>query len=348
MLRFGDYFDVQSHHSIMRKHNVPDIVQWEDFVQKAPRKVIAVTIDGTIEYDKPCFGLIRTTNTLCRQNKQPRIEHFTSGCNTSEVDPAMAYLKEHYGFVLHRHVCFNCDHGSPPPVFSPQDITRHIFGNDNPENVTVIINFWYFMMGLIPDCDTAKYCAPFKFGQFLSSSRIRRDAQRYLKEVLNASSISIAIMFRTERMIKDLKTANAVLQRMDSMLQKYKEKTAKMTFSGKPLLTIDVGAFGSDSIRFFKFAPEFKGHYNEIVAKFEYLLSAIYPREEKWTLDEYERGFSKVSGVQDRGYISALQRELASQAQCLMLYPGAGRYQKLVEVNYKDNHPNSPHCIEHL
>ena len=348
LLRFGDYFDVQSYHSLMRKHNVPNIVQWEDFVQKAPRKVIAVTIDGRIDYDRRCFGLIRTDDKVCQQNRQPRIEHFTSGCNTAQVDAAMAYLKEHHGFVLHRHVCINCDHRSPYPVFSPQDITRHIFGSDNPESVTVIINFWFFLMSLVPNCDTAKYCAPFSFGQFLPSSRLHHDAQRYLKEVLNVTSISIAIMFRTERMIKDLKSANAVLQRMDSMLQRYKEKTAEMTFSGKPLLTIDVGAFGSDSVKSYRYTPEYRGHYKEIVAMFEYILSVIYPREEKWTLEEYERGFSKVAGVQDRGYISALQRELASQAQCLMLYPGTGHYQRLVEFNYKDYHPNSTHCIEHL
>ena len=347
VLRLSDYFDMDYYHTLMKKHNVPNIVQWEDFIQKAPRKVIAVTIDGDIGYDKRCFGLIRVDERVCHHSGRTHIERFTSGCNTAKVDAAMAYLKEHHGFKLHRHVCINCKQYSLP-VFSPQDITKHIFRSDDPKSVTVIINFWFFLMSLVPNCETAKYCAPFNFNQFLPSSRLHRDAQRYLQEVLNASSISVAIMFRTERMFKDLKTANAVLERMDSMLQRYKEKVATVAFTGKPLITIDIGAHGSDSIRSYRYASEYRGHYDKIVRKFEHILSVIYPKQNKWTLQDYERGFSMIAGIEDRGYISALQRELASHAQCLMLYPGTGHYQRLVEFNYKDNHPNSSYCIEHL
>ena len=114
------------------------------------------------------------------------------------------------------------------------------------------------------------------------------------------------------------------------------------------MITIDVGTHGSDSIATYRYSPEYRGHYDEIVAKFEHILSVIYPKQNKWTLQDYERGFSMIAGVEDRGYISALQRELASHAQCLMLYPGTGHYQRLVEFNYKDNHQNSSYCIEHL
>lgn len=343
VLRFGDLFDVNYYHSLMRKHNVPNIVSWEDFVRKAPRNVIAVTIDGNVGYDRRCHGLVRLDDRVCRHTGQSLMKQFTSGCSTAQVDKALLYLKERHGFTLHRHVCINCNH--PPYAFSPQDVTNHIFGNDDPRNVTIIINFWYFLMSLVPNCDTGKHCAPFSFEQFLPSSRLHHDAQRYLKEVLNTSSISIAIMFRTERIFKDL-SAKGLLQRMDSMLQTYRQKVSDMDFSGKPLITIDIGSFGSDTI--FKYTPEYKSHYDEIVTKFELLLSAIYPKEEKWTIEDYEKGFSTIAGIKDRGYISALQRELASTAQCLMLYPGTGHYQRLVEFNYKHNHPNSSHCIWHL
>ena len=343
VLRFSDFFNLSYYHSLMKKHNVPDIMRWEDFVQKAPRNVIAVTIAGDIGYDRRCHGLIRLDDRVCGHYRQPEMKKFTSGCNTAEVDAAMSYLKERHGFRLHRHVCINCNYR--PSVFSPQDITNHIFGKDDPRNVTIVINVWYFLVSLVPNCDTGKYCAPFSFEQFLPSSRLHHDAQRYLKDILNTSSISIAIMFRTERMIKDL-SVKGLLQRMDSMPQTYRQNVAKMNFSGKPFITIDIGSYGSDSI--YKYTPEYKGHYDEVVTKFEYLLSVMYPKEERWTLEDYEKGFYMIAGVKDRGYISALQRELASNARCLMLYPGTGHYQRLVEFNYKDSHPNSSHCIWHL
>ena len=341
VMRFSDFFDVNYYHSLMRKHNVPSIVRWENFVRKAPRNVIAVTINGNIGYNRRCHGLIRLNDQVCGHRRRPLMQQFTSGCSTAQVDTAMSYLINRHGFVLHRHVCINCNH---PSQFSPQDITNHIIGYDDPRNVTIIINTWYFLMSLVPNCDTGKYCAPFNFKQFLPSSRLHRDAQRYLKEVMNTSSISLAIMFRTERMIKDL-SIKGLLQRMDSMLEIYRQIITDISFSGKPLLTIDIGSYGSDSI--YQYAPEYRIHYDKIVTKFEYLLSVIYPREEKWTLDDYEKGFSMTAGTKDRGYISALQRELASNAQCLMLYPGTGHYQRLVEFNYKANHPNSSYCIWH-
>ena len=340
VLRFSDLFDMNYYHSLMRKHNVPDIVRWEDFVQNAPRDVIAVTIDGNIGYDRRCSGLIRYDDLACGYNRHSRIDG--TGCNTAQVDAAMSYLEKRHGFKLHRHVCINCNH-RPWSIYSPQDITKHIFGSDNPRNITILMNVWYFLISLVPNCETGKYCAPFDFKQFWPSSKLHHDAQKYLKEVLNTSSISIAIMFRTERMLKEL-SLKAVLERMDSMLQVYRDKINSVAFSGKPLLAIDIGSYGSDSIKL----PDYRGHYDEVVAKFEHILSVIYPRERKWTLEDYEKGFSVIAGSTDSGYISALQRELASHAECLMLYPGKGHYQRLVEFNYKDNHPNSSYCIQHL
>ena len=228
---------------------------------------------------------------------------------------------------------------------------KHILGNDDPKNVTVIINMWYFQISLVPDCKLDKYCTPFHLKQLLPSPRLQRDAQRYMTEILNASSISIAIMFRTERMFSILKSVNKVLERMESMLQTYKEKISSFknnsNFNGsKPLITIDIGSYGTDSIWYF--IPGYSKYIEVVVRKFEHLLSALYPERSNWTLEDYERGFSEIAGVDDGGYISALQRELASHAQCLMLYPGAGHYQVLVEHYYNKNHPGSSPCILHL
>ena len=353
VLRFGDYFDMDYYHSLLRKDNVPNISSWENFLENAPRNVIAVTIDGSVGLNRRCFGLIGQYSVACRRGhrNQQQIDYFTSGCNTSAVDTALVYLQKHYGFKLHRSVCLNCNHGLPKTGYSPQDIVKHIFGKDDPKKVTLVINMWYFKISLVPDCKLKQYCAPFNLKQFVPSSRLQRDAQRYVTEILNASSISIAIMFRTERMFKHLISLKNVLARMDSMLQTYRDKVSSIKNSpnfigSKPLITIDIGSYGSDSNWYY--CPECRKYSKALVRKFEYLLSTLYPKRSKWTLGNYENGFSRIAGVQDRGYISALQRELASHAQCLMLYPGAGRYQTLVENNYKENHSGPSHCILHL
>lgn len=147
-------------------------------------------------------------------------------------------------------------------------------------------------------------------------------------------------MIRTERMFKRLKTADEVLHCLDTVLNTYSEVVSNLTEkidmqTSKPLITIDIGSFGTDS--YTTFCPEYT-NYTEIVAKFEYLLSNLYSG--KWTLEQYEStsGLAMAAkGVEDSGYITGLQRVLASRARCLVLY-GAGCYRALTEYYYRLQH----------
>ena len=183
----------------------------------------------------------------------------------------------------------------------------------------------------------------------MPSKRLKKDADRYLKDVLNATSISVAIMIRTERMFHQLKAASKVLSAMDSVLKIYKEILTKLSHSdngmhtSKPLITIDIGKFGSDTNS--TLCRECS-HYTEIVAKFEQLLSHVYGK--KWTLQHYENGLIyAVRGVTDGGYIAGVQRVLASEAKCLILY-GGGHYQALAKYHYLLKHPNKyDQCVQY-
>ena len=108
-----------------------------------------------------------------------------------------------------------------------------------------------------------------------------------------------------------------------------------------PLLTIDVGRFGTDM------KCPYCSHDEGVKAKFESLLSHFY--RGNWTFERYEKGLSEATkGVNDGGYIAGLQRVLSSHARCLLLY-GAGHYQALAEHHYKVNHPTrEEQCIHYV
>ena len=357
VMRFGDYFDVDHLHSVVAKQNLPKLVQWENFLNYAPRNVVAVTIQDLNGGSKRCFGLIGNPKIACKTGprNQSQIDHFTSGCNTSEVDRAMDYLQRYHGFRLIKHVCLNCGHGLPSTGYSPDDIMALITsGSMNVHNMTVLLNTWTYATSIAHKCQSYKYCSDCvsfhnkEYKKLMPSSRIVRDAKTYLQDVLNASSISVAIMIRTERMFKVLKTADKVLHCLDSVLSTYDgimsellSRTDNSAQTLKPLITIDIGTFGTNS--YSTFCPEYT-NYTEIVAKFEHLVSNLYSGE--WTLERYESGLTMAAGgVKDSGYLAGLQRVLASQAKCLVLY-GAGHFQALAEYYYTQQHPNkTEQCI---
>ena len=61
--------------------------------------------------------------------------------------------------------------------------------------------------------------------------------------------------------------------------------------------------------------------------------------------EEWEDTFMEVSGIEDRGYIAALQRTIASRADCLVLV-GGGHFLELALHEYLRDHP-SP-CVHFI
>ena len=352
VLRLSDYFDIDYLNSVLVKEKSPKLVEWELFLSQAPRDVVAVTIEDLNGENDKCFGRIGKPNMACRfgPRNQAQIDYFTSGCDTSEVDEAMKYLQRH-GFRLKRKVCLNCRHGLPTTGYSPDDITRHITKSINLKNVTILFNVWTYATNLARNCELYRYCSDCvdfhnnEYKKLLPSNRLTMDAKRYLNDVLHATSISVAILIRTERMIKTLKDVDKVLQCLDSIVHNYTGIVSELKIdvkTSKPLVTTDIGKFGTST--FAKFCPECAKSTEQVVAKFEHLLSNLY--SEEWTFEHYENGLLLASGyVKESGYIAGLQRVLASQARCLMLY-GSGHFQALAEHYYKLRHPDqNDQCI---
>ena len=348
VMRYSDYFDLQH----MQTHESTKMVSWDQFLKNAPRNVVAVTVQDLSGESTKCYGRIGHPMLACKSGprNQTQIDHFTSGCNTTEVDNAARYLKK-YGFRVIKKVCLNCGRGLPSTGYSPSDITALIVDGIDIHNTTVIITQWSYATNLVKNCEIKKYCSAFdcarasskEYRKLMPSARLKEDANIYLKEVLNATSISVAIMIRTEMLFKTLKAAQ-VIQHLKSLLHLYKDIKTKrrgiLLPGAKPLITIDIGTFGSVSRR-----SDYT-NYTEIVSTFEYLLSNLYSDE--WNLELYENGFvTATGGVKESGYIAGVQRVLASQARCLVVC-GGGHFQKLAEHFYRLEHPNSRNqCIYH-
>ena len=346
MMRYSDYFDLQH----MQAHESTKMVSWDQFLKNAPRNVVAVTVQKLDGESARCFSRIGHPTLACKSGprNQAQIDRFTSGCDTTEVDNAAKYLIK-FGFTVIKKVCLNCGRGLPSTGYSPSDITDLIVDGIDIHNTTVIITEWSFSTSLVKNCEIHKYCPALicnnhQYSKLMPSARLKEDANLYLKEVLNATSISVAIMIRSERLFRRFKSTARVIQTLTSLLDLYTDIITKNRDSllpgAKPLITIDIGTFGSVSRR-----SDYT-NYTDIVSTFEYLLSNLY--SEEWNLEFYEKGLvTATRGVKESGYIAGVQRVLASQARCLVLC-GAGHYQGLAEHYYRLEHPNSvDQCIYH-
>lgn len=356
ILRFSDYFSLEHLHSIVTKEKSPLLVEWEYFLDHAPRDVVAISIEGSVGLNDNCFGRIGKPNLACRAGprNQAQIDYFLSGCGATAVDNAMKYLQRH-GFRVVKNVCLNCGHGLPSTGYSPNDIMNYITDDININSATFLFNHWIYSMNLVKNCEIFKYCSDCvgfnskEYRKLVPSDRLQQDAQRYLTDVLNATSVSVAIMIRIGRLFRNLKTTNKVFECLDSVLNVYVDMVSQLAKKGndvramKPVISIDAGTFGSDT--YGVFSPSY--NKTQVIAKFEDLLAKLYSK--KWTFEQYENALILATGgVKDSGYVAGLQRWLASQAKCLVLC-GAGHYQALADYFYQLQHPNkAEQCIHRI
>ena len=260
------------------------------FLDHAPRDVVAISTEGSIGMNYNCFGRIGKPQLACKSGpcNQAQIDHFLSGCGATAVVNAMEYLQQH-GFRVVKHVCLNCGDGLPFTGYSPNDIMNYITNNINVNSATFLFNRWIYSMNLVKNCEIFKYCSDCvvfnskEYRKLVPSDRLQQDARRYLKDVLNTTSVSVAIMIRIGRLFRNLKTTDKVFQCLDSVLNVYVGMISEVAKKGndvrsmKPVISIDAGTFGSDTL--------FSTSYNktQMIAKFKDLLSKLYSKE--WTFE---------------------------------------------------------------
>ena len=174
----------------------------------------------------------------------------------------------------------------------------------------------------------------------MPSPRLLSDAEYYESHFLNSGNDSgVALMLRLERMMEYLQQPqHSSGWTADKCLSEALRLTKEIQTSGYPTVTLDVGKFGSASFR-----GTGSKHLTE---KSKLLLMQLY--DNTLTFEEWEESFTKATGgVENSGYIAALQRTLASRAKCLVLV-GGGNFQDLALKDYLRNHPNEEYRCIHL
>ena len=233
------------------------------------------------------------------------------------------------------------------PSSTVSSVFNFIFDKWSPEDVLLVFPSWpksflpvYHPLNGVNCLKQYKTSRSYTKYQFQPSERLVQDAENYEKRFLGNTN-KLAIMLRVERVVEQYlkevrgskgnkpKTVKECFQKIHTL----KFEMENGTKSLNPLVTLDIGGkYGTGSFR------------NKTIAALSVkTLEELYGN--RWSMEQWEDSFVEAAGGETHtGYIAALQRLLASRADCLVLM-GGGDFQALAAQDYLEYHKSGPSCI---
>ena len=355
-LTFSDFFDIEHYNSVAEKDGLAKLATRDEFFNNAPRKTILVRMDW----------ISRSIPDDQRQTKvlwpKPSINEQQRCFNNKDEISANISRNSAITQILNKGYCIVKVVSTPhsparTTIFSQTDVKDIIYGSWAPNEVTVVFTLWRAIWRVPatskdtsntgPSCTTTN--------PFLPSPRIKRETEWYENEFLGEKT-TLTIMFRLERMVEYMHQVyhhqnvgkNVIGRKIDKCLSKVinvsRNIWKKQKRYRKPFVTLDLGKYGSSTWeQTFSNIGENK---TELEIKAKTTLSTLFNNE--WSFEEWENSFMKATrGVDNSGYIAALQRTLASRAECLVLV-GGGYFQMIALKDYLHQHPDKASRCIHL
>ena len=333
---FSDLFDIQHFNRISESVGYPILATRQEFFSDGPKEAILMmkaprsspasivwAADSELDGKRSCYEFVQNSSDILKLIKESGI------CFVRIIKAPYNHKRS---------------------TLSNEDFREIIFGDLLPEHVSLVFKGWSSLWYAQNNLETHPLCRGIgtssSKAQFLPSPRLLSDAKHYEKHFLNSSN-DVALMFRIERMVqyvymKGHSHVSSIL--VDNCLNEAVKVAKEQRKFGYPVVTLDLGTFGSSSLYTSRFLNE--DLVEHLTRKSKMLVTSLY--DNKLTFEEWETSFKKAAGgMENSGYIAALQRTLASRAKCLVLV-GGGNFQDLALKDYLMNHPNKEDQCIHL
>ena len=318
-LRLRDYIDLKYWDARAKESGILPLETWENFVLYSAKKIILVILPysgpgGTYANDKI------KTHPECLEKM-------------SKFYDSHGKLFHSLQFEVIRNVCISFyKYIIPPEIFNAG---LQVVNN---KGATIWITEWQGVengrvafTGLGHNKFARTLLGEQRYlGMIKPSSRLLKDSQRYVSEVLGVQFNQFDAVVARNKPLDDRRTGEWYVQHFNtcvSQLEKY-TKSGK----NKLFLAIDMGRFG-DRVRANKFDYNSQGKYT---GNGHYLykryLSVAYGNK---SIDSYENDFVRVTnGIVDTGYIGALQRTIALHANVVYLVGGHSTFQGIIMQHF--------------
>ena len=179
-----------------------------------------------------------------------------------------------------------------------------------------------------------------KRGDILSfiypSPKIESSSRKYLKTVLNANIQEYtAVVIRVGRRQYEMSVKGySEAKVLQSFYKCFDQLPGILKQLGlKVYLSADLGRFGDLTSRFAQRSDVFQR-----------VINAVYNGSK--TINSYEEEFvTAADGIVDRGYIAGMQKTIALNAKCIVMFGGFSTYQDSIIMHYRNTKKS---CIKYL
>ena len=305
VVKMSDMFDEELWKNYSNDHHFTTLVKWDNFLRSAPRKVVMVYLVYPSSNSK-WYGSVPE-------------------CSPKELNKYKGFNVA--GFEVVRNICIYTKkyQGRPWKEFNSAVLGEYT------SDVTVVISLW---RGLgkpfdrlsfnLPACYRNLHSQYQKFAQ--PTLKIKRETQLYIDRYLKRQNY-IAVMVRFERVTKNL-VGHFDVKRCVSVVMKLYRETARLHNLTSTFWSFDFGRFGSN---FAIINPE-RVNGDDIEAEFLNSYSVDY--------NEVELRLANVSGTLNNAYIASLQRNIVTEARCVILL-GGGTYHRYALKMFRSKHPGN-------
>ena len=329
-VKFSQLFNMEHFNTVSAQLRFGTVAPQEDFLRHASRKVV---------YIEFIFG--------DDDQEEQEVIWLQKVCYTNEA------IYNNLSMLFQGDFCIVGFIKTPIP--QTNQVFNTVFESWKSEEITLVVSKWSGAWSVQSEyTQRTNHICTFENlrsirKHLIPSTQLINDAKRYKKEVLKSDNLkTVAVMFRIEHLIQRISKCHlesplavklCTNACFNDAIWKVTEKLHEVGFSTTPFVTIDIGEQGSAT---FEERLQDSGLTMDYVwNRAEWIISKLY--NNTLSFEKWEASFAAITS--HPGYMAALQRTVASEADCLVLV-GGGNFQEITLHDFKHNAGASKDCYQ--
>jgi hypothetical protein len=319
-MRLGDYFDLKYLNDKSITAGYAQVTRREEFIENAPRLVVFVRSEMHDTEEKVVWSSSNIS------------ECYTEGRGDFRVIGHGLNKLRSLGYCVVKAA-----------ITAAGQLTHEkmmdILGEWKHRSVTLIVSLWKGPMALTTKC--MGIGGGSALSHFYPSPGLLDDARTYYLNHIRHRSYS-AVMIRLEHaamLIERSPGEHSIKGCLQELVQRA-ETVQRRTGGHTPMVAADLGKYGSNT---WQWAIKDSKMLSTALNDTKHVIGTLL--QHQWSFEEWENTFVEAAGgITNEGYIAALQRTIASRADCLVLF-GGGSFQQSVLQEYLHIH-RKDRCVE--
>lgn len=306
-MSLADLFDLDHFNAVSRYAGYPEVIRKKIYLEQSVKNIILVSFEIGAHFEQ-----VWPKNTSAEE------------CYTNlKQDQFLKSVVKGADYCIVKVVVVN------NRMLAAQ-VFRDIVGKWSHTSVTIIFRKfgpWFSQ-------ENGEKCLSISHDNYMNalyhpSVRVLRDVEKYKELYLNPGN-PVAVMMRVEHTVNTFSLGKC----LDDLVNVTKSAQGGGVQDNMPMMAVDFGKYGSNSWNWYVKAND--NVKKAAIRDSKDALQVIL--KNKMSFEDWEDTFTRVTGDKvNAGYMAAVQRTIASRAECLVLM-GGGDFQELVLRDYLEFH----------